>query len=110
MSVRRPADDPRFEASLHRLPEPAPICTDEPFVGNESIDENLEEAVRVALWNATDGRCEGIEAKVFGGSIVLSGTVGSADIASQCDEQVRAVAGVTSVNNLLSWNGSNSVA
>jgi osmotically-inducible protein OsmY len=107
--ARRPPD-PRIEASIHRVPEPAPIRTDEPFVGNETLEENLEEAVRVALWNATEGHCETIDASVFGGTVVLSGRTESADIACRCEEQVRAVAGVTLVNNLISWNGSDQVA
>jgi osmotically-inducible protein OsmY len=93
-----------IEASIHRLPEPAEVRTDEPFVGNETLEENLEEAVRVALWKATDGRCETIDSEVFGGNVVLSGRTESAAMACRCEDEVRAVSGVTSVNNLLSWS------
>jgi osmotically-inducible protein OsmY len=83
-----------------------PVCADEPFVGNESVDENLEESVRVALWNATGGHCESIDAKVFDGRVVLSGTAPTEESAQRCEEQVRAITGVTAINNLLSWPGS----
>lgn len=105
--IPRVADDPQYEASFHRLPKPAPACIDAPFVGNESLEENLEEAVRVALWNATGGHCETIGASIFGGTVVLSGTTETADIANRCEGQVRSVRGITSVHNLLSCAGSN---
>ena len=95
--------EPGYETCLHRLPEPCPDDPGAPFVGNETRDDNLAEAVRVGLWNATGGDCRLITAEVFGGRVVLMGEVASEAVAQRCDAHVRAVAGIESVNNLLSW-------
>ena len=90
-------------ADMHVLPEPVSCSPDEPFVGNESVDDNIAEAVRVALWNATRGHRHGISVEVSDRLVSLAGNVTDEDESRRCEAAVEAVSGVLGVRNQLRW-------
>ncbi len=88
---------------LHVLPHPRlPIDPGaQPLVGNESVDDNLAELLRVAMWNAigTDDRT--VDLAVRQGVVTLSGVLGSAALIKKLEAAVAAVPGIVQLRNLV---------
>lgn len=88
---------------FHVLQSPRPPSPDDPFVGNESADDNLAECVQVAVWNAAHGKCHELSVAAVQGHVTLSGAVETAQHIQDCEAAVRALPGVAQVvNNLVS--------
>jgi hypothetical protein len=92
------------ESCFHVLQEPQPASTEEPYVGNETLDDNLAERAQIAAWKAIEGRCDCLTVSVMEGRLTLSGTVQSEVDAERCESAVRSVEGVRQVVNNLAWN------
>jgi hypothetical protein len=88
---------------FHVLQEPQPTSADDPFVGNETLDENLAESAQVAAWNAVGGHCVGLVVSATKGLITLCGGVETAADAQHCEAAVRAVSGVLDVVSNMTW-------
>ena len=99
-AVKSGQDESRF----HVLQEPLPLSPDSPFVGNETLDDNLAESAQVAAWTAIQGRCDGLAVSSAAGCVTLSGTVPSRPDAERCEASVLAVPGVLKVINNLAWS------
>jgi osmotically-inducible protein OsmY len=92
------------EDAFHVLQEPQPTSVNDPYVGNETVDENLAESAQVALWNAISGRCDGIVVSAIDGRVTVCGGVETPADAQHCEAAIRAVPGVRDVVNNLTWN------
>jgi hypothetical protein len=93
---------PGTDAScFHVLQEPQTESAGGPFVGNETLDDNLAESAQIAAWKAIRGRCDCLTVSVSGGSVTLSGTVQSDADAERCEAAVQSVEGVRQVVNNL---------
>ncbi|MEO6014821.1 MAG: BON domain-containing protein [Devosia sp.] len=86
-----------------RLPQPQPRVdpASRPFVGNESVDDNLVECAQVAIWNAI-GRAERlIDLSISGGVATLSGVLQSGAQRQAAEVAVATVTGVSTVINTI---------
>jgi hypothetical protein len=82
------------------VPQPQPPLdpTRRPFVGNATVEENLAEAVQVALWNRLGEACHAVAVDVQpGGVIALEGELPQKVTAASVVEAVRNVNGVSAV-------------
>jgi hypothetical protein len=61
-------------ARAQRIPG-SPPPTRKVFVGNERLEDNLVECVKVAIWNAIGEASHGVDVTVTGNSARLKGTV-----------------------------------
>lgn len=80
------------------IPKPQTEPMPAPFVGNLSVDDNIAEGVRVAIWSAIGERAHAIVASVAEGIVTLTGQYRSA--AEQAAVH-RAVSGVPGVHKLV---------
>lgn len=94
---------PLGEDNFHVLQQPRPTSADDPFVGNESLDENLAETAQLAAWQAVEGHCDCLAATASAGCVTLTGTVDSKVQSERCEAVVRSVKGVRDVVNRLIW-------
>jgi hypothetical protein len=88
---------------FHVLQASVPASADDPFVGNETLDDNLAESAQIAAWKALGGRCNCLTVSASSGCVTLSGTVDSKVDAERCEAAVRSVKGVQQVVNTLDW-------
>lgn len=86
---------------FHRLPRPMPRTApgSTPFVGNATLDDNIAESARVALWTAIGGAQSRIHVTVEDGQVTLSGTLASPEESAACEAAVRALPEVRGVDN-----------
>lgn len=102
--ARPPLDaTPEVADRLHVLPHARPPIDPgtQPLVGNESVDDNLAESARVAMWNAIGAADRTVTLTVEDGMVTLSGTLPSADQSRRLEAAVAAVPGITRVNNFV---------
>lgn len=94
------------------LPRPRPSIdsTAEPFVGNETVDDNLGEAVRIALWNLTKGTHHAVDVSVANGVVTLRGDVEAGPQRTAIEAAITRIAGVRAVVNALEITGARPVA
>lgn len=92
-----------LEDEFHRLQTPsAPKgVTAAPFVGNTSIDDNIAEAVKVALWHLGAPLCGRVEASVADARVTLTGTVDSIEQIGAIESAVFAVDGIAGITNFV---------
>jgi len=69
----------------------------DPFVGNETVDDNLTECVQIALWNALGDLHGSVFPKVNNGVVTLSGAVTSAKHRDAAEAAASSIAGVVKV-------------
>lgn len=98
-----PAPTPEPADRLHVLPQPRPPIDPgvQPLVGNESVDDNLAEVARVAMWNAIGAADRTVDLAVEAGVVTLSGVLPSAGQNRRLEAAVAAVPGITRVNNFV---------
>lgn len=79
-----------------RLPHPQPLPDPQhdPFVGNETVDENICEWVQLATWNALPDRTLNISVNVTNGTVTLTGSVHSPEQRQAVAAAVAKVQGV----------------
>jgi hypothetical protein len=84
-----------------KLPQPRPPLDAkyDPFVGNETVDDNLSECVRIALWNALGDLHGSLEPVVNNGVVSLDGSVTLAAHRDAAETAARSIAGVVKVIN-----------
>ena len=86
------------EAST-KLPHPQPVLdpSHDPFVGNESVDDNISEWAKLAIWNVLPRRSSTVSVKVANGAVTLSGVAHSSEQRRLIVEAVSKVQGVARV-------------
>ena len=92
-----------LEDEFHRLQTPSSPTgvTTGPFVGNASVDDNIAEAVRVALWRLGAPMCGRVEATVADARVTLTGTVSSLEEIGAIESAVFAVDGIAGITNFV---------
>lgn len=86
-------------ASPHSPAKPKPVANAlmRPFVGNTSIDDNLQECIQLAAWEAVGPSARGIVVYVANRAAVLSGRLPSEDERRMVLSAVREIDGISSV-------------
>jgi hypothetical protein len=92
-----------LEDEFHRLQTPSSAggVTTAPFVGNISVDDNIAESVKVALWHLGAPVCGRIEAAVSDARVTLTGTVDSIEQIGAVESAVFAVDGIAGISNFV---------
>jgi hypothetical protein len=101
------------DTSSRTLPRPkAKIDPQQtPFVGNETVEDNLHEAVEVAIWTVLGQGCSPVAVEVRdGGVVALTGTLPSETHRRDLVAAVRALKGVMSVVDHLDIGADETVA
>ena len=85
------------------LPQPRPPLDPaaEPFVGNETVDDNLAESALIVLWGLTMGRRYPVDLSVADGVVTLQGAVDCAAQRLAIGAAIGRIAGVRAVVNSL---------
>jgi hypothetical protein len=89
----------KWKEASHTLPHPQPMLdpTHDPFVGNETVDDNIAEWATLAIWNALPDHCSNVSASVANGTVILTGVVHSLKQRRVIVEAVSKVRGVSNV-------------
>lgn len=99
MSSKAPPTQPPAPGEPHIASQPQPPvdALHRPFVGNETIDDNLRESVKVAVWNVMGDRERGLDIKVAAGIAMLSGPVADRAEAAQVRKAAMSISGIADV-------------
>lgn len=86
---------------VHKLPHPRalPDHRRDPFVGNETVDDNLAELAQLAMWRILGADEKDIVVTVDAGVIGLSGRVRNASQLDAISKAIRAIEGVRAVTS-----------
>jgi hypothetical protein len=87
-------------ARTQRIPG-SPPPTRKVFVGNECLEDNLVECVKVAIWNAIGEPSYGVDVTVIGNSARLEGTVATKAQRRAAGAAARGLPWVATVDNRL---------
>lgn len=82
-----------------KLPHPQPVTDPRhhPFVGNDSVDDNISEWATLAIWNALPDGHATVSARVASGTVTLTGTVHNLEQRRAVASAIGKVQGVTRV-------------
>lgn len=83
----------------HWVPRTARLLGQAPFVGNESVDDNVAEAVQIALWKELGPARDTVQVRFSHGEAILTGSVPSADERLAAERAVRALECISVVTN-----------
>jgi hypothetical protein len=99
MSSKVPPAQPPVpgEPQVVSQPQPPVDALHRPFVGNETIDDNLRESVKVAIWNVMGDRERGLEITVTAGVATLSGPVVDRAEAALVRKAAMSISGIADV-------------
>lgn len=88
---------------LHVLPHPRPPIdpATQPFVGNESVDDNLAELAQVAMWNAIGAADRGVRVTVKDGVATLAGVLADKSQRKAVEQAVAAVPGIAGIRSAI---------
>lgn len=71
----------------------------EPFVGNASVDDNIDESAHLALWKVLGTDHTAVEPSTSGGVVTLTGIVATPELRTRAEEAVKHVRGARYVVN-----------
>ena len=92
-----------IEDDFHRMQVPGPIAGvgTGPYVGNASVDENVAECVRAALWDLGTKLHDRLHVDVADGYVAIAGTVDTAQERGAVEGRVFGVDGISGITNLI---------
>ncbi len=87
----------------HVLPEPgAPVGPDRPFVGNETVEDNLTEAIQIAAWKAIGSAKCGIDFELEGHTVTMRGELDTEQRRKALEQAIFGIPGIQIVLNKVS--------
>lgn len=97
-SKRPPAHPPTARVAPPASPQGMQVDPlHRPFVGNQTIDDNLRESVKVAIWNIMGARERGLDIDVTAGVATLSGPVTDRTEAGLIRKAAMSISGIADV-------------
>lgn len=93
------APSDRHAGTPKQLRSGAPVHPDRPFVGNETVDDNLREAVEITAWNAIGSAKCHLSFDVHAHIVTIRGELASEQQRQALEGAVRHVTGVHSIIN-----------
>jgi osmotically-inducible protein OsmY len=99
----------KLGAGVHRRPQrahPERTPSQRPFVGNECVDDNLEECVKLMIWKVAGSHVSAaISVDVRGDTVRLSGELATDAERTAACAAARTVRGIAAVEDRLSVRG-----